>query len=31
MSSTNNKFDRVFIDIDEKKKEKRSFYMLEIK
>lgn len=30
-SSTNSKFERVFINIDDKKREKRSFKMLEIK
>jgi hypothetical protein len=30
-SSTNNRFERVFLNIDDKKREKRSFSMLEIK
>ena len=30
-SSTNNRFERVFLNIDDKKSEKRSFAMLEIK
>ena len=30
-SSTNNRFERVFLNIDDKKSEKRSFSMLEIK
>jgi hypothetical protein len=30
-SSTNNRFERVFLNIDDKKNEKRSFAMLEIK
>ena len=30
-SSTNNRFERVFLDIEDKKREKRSFAMLEIK
>lgn len=30
-SSTNSRFERVFINIDDKKREKRSFKMLEIK